>query len=97
MNRIAALALALLCSAIAVHGGTVDECFAADLAAAKTLSVCSAEAPQDIQDTPGLSQCEQFKYRLPCTTKSDKCTDYKVIDYCGAWSSAASLRASFML
>ena len=112
MNRIAALALALLCSAIAVHAGTQDECVAADLAAQKTLQKCAEKASKEIMSVPDMSNCDSLKKTLPCTTKSAccsgdalkvyqslydayGCTGWKVVDYCGTYSSAAGLRASF--
>eukprot|EP00961_Rhodomonas_salina_P074910 1005926-Rhodomonas_salina.1 len=76
MNRFLALALALLCAAIAVHGGTVDECMAADQADQPRLTKCHNENSKKFQSLPvnKATDCEEMKYDLPCTTKSACCS-----------------------
>ena len=75
MNRFSlAVALALLCSAIAVRGGTQDECVAASLASASKYAKCSADATAKIQSSNTLSSCDSMKLTLPCNPKAECCS-----------------------
>ena len=75
MNRFSlAVALALLCSAIAVRGGTQDECLAASQASVAKYASCKADAISKIQSSLTFSPCDEMKLTLPCNPKAECCS-----------------------